>query len=460
MKQKIKKVLINVNDKILETKDKLFQTNEQEIHNGLFSVIKKNLFSIPVSIRVVSFSLFLFMLGWGLGADTYFSVYLKSIVDDVLFLSIIGALLPFSKMILSLSIGELNDRGNMKILLFMSKIFYIIAGFLFLFAGIFHQPIILIIAVVLNGFAGATMFTTYESYIRLESKKHSPGNSRGLYFSSINAAYLIGAILSAVIINRIELPYVYIFVIIFGILSLFTDKKIVIHQKRHLKEVFSKESFLHQFIKEVFSFAPLKRAYIAVKGYSKSMIYTLGFEALFNIMAYIGFLFIPLVAIKNNLSLSEIALVFGLMRLPYVTNFFTNGWFDRYDKKLFIIIVILFLSFLFASFGFNESFGSILIISFGISLGLSMIRPVISSLISEQTHINDTGTITGVQQFVAMLACIFGSIGFGFFSEIFGMQTTFILVGLSLFVLAIWGIGKKMKYRINTLKTKKIINSM
>jgi len=129
-------------------------------------------------------------------------------------------------------------------------------------------------------------------------------------------------------------------------------------------------------------------------------------------MAYIGFLFIPLVAVKNNLSLSEIALVFGLMRVPYVINFFTNGWASRFDKKLFIIIVMLFLSFLFASFGFNESFGGIMVISLGISLGLSMIRPVISALISEQVHENDAGTITGVQQFVAMLACIVGSIGF------------------------------------------------
>jgi len=71
------------------------------------------------------------------------------------------------------------------------------------------------------------------------------------------------------------LPYVYIFVIIFGILSLFADKKIVVHKKKNLKEVFAKESFLHQFIREVFSFKPIKDAYLAVKSYPKSMIYTL-----------------------------------------------------------------------------------------------------------------------------------------------------------------------------------------
>lgn len=446
------KILSKTNEKLLVVKNKLFMTKHQELHNGLFSVIKKDFFSIPVSIRIVSFSMFLFMLGWWLGADTYFSVYVKSIVDDVLLVSLIWSLVPFSKMILSLSIGEMNDHGNMKILLFLSKLFYIISWIWFFFAGILHQPIILIIAAILMGFAGATMFTTYESYIRATADQENTEDSRWLYFSSINAAYVIGAILSALIIPHISLPYVYIFVIIFGVLSLFTDKKIVVKNKEHIQKVFAKESFLHEFIREVFSLAPLKRAYTAIKWYPKSITYALGFESLYNIMWYIWFLFIPLVAIKSNLSLSEIALVFGLMRVPYVTNFFTHEWSKRFDKKLFIVTIILFLSFLFASFGFNESFGSILIISFGISLWLAMIRPVIYGLLTDQIHKEHAGTITGVQQFVAMLSSIVWGIGFWLLSEIFGLKATFVLIGLSLFILALWLIWKKMGWKIQTKK--------
>lgn len=449
MKQKIKKVLTNVNKKLVATKDTLFQTKEQEVHNGLFSVIKKEFFSIPISIRITSLSLFLFMLWWGLGADTFFSLYIKSIVNNVVLVSLIGALLPFSKLLFSLPIGEMNEHGNMKQLLFMSKLLYIIAGFLFFFAGVFSSPLLLIIAVILNGFASATMFTTYETYIHLASHDHNTQSSRWLYFSSINAAYVIGALFSVFLIPRIGFHYLYLFIVVFGILSLFTDKKIPVYKAKHLKEIFAKESFMHQFIREVFSLSPLKRAYLAITWYPKSMIYALLFEILFNSMAYIWFLFIPLIAAKNNLGLGQIALIFALMRLPYVTNFFTNGWTEGYNKKLFVAIVILFLSFLFASFWFNESFGSILIISFGISIWLSMIRPVISSLISEQTHPQDAGTIAGVQQFVAMGWSIIGSIGFGVCSGIFGMQNTFIIIWITLFVLAIWWIGKKLQWKIN-----------
>lgn len=433
----------------LKIKNKLFQTNEEEIHNWIFSLFKKNFFSIPISVRVISFSLFLFILWWWLGADTYFSLYIQGIVDNVLLLSLIGALLPFCKMIVSLPIGEMNEHGNMKQLLFISKIIYIFAGFFYFFAGFFHLPILLVFAVILNGFASATMFTTYESYIHLVNHAPDTEQSRWLYFSSMNAAYVIGALLSVIIIPWIDLPYLYLFIVVFWIFSLFTDKKIPIHKKQHLKKLFAKESFLHQFIREVFSFKPLKKAYFAVLGYSRSMIYALGFEVLFNIMAYIGFIFIPLVAAKNNLWLVSIALIFALMRLPYVSNFFTTGRIDRYDKKTFIVIVLLFLSFLFASFGFNESLGSIMIISFAISFGLSFMRPVISGLISDYTHPKDAWTIAGVQQFAAMLGSIIGILGFGGFSGIIGIQNTFLLIGIGLFVFAIRWIGKKMKRKID-----------
>ncbi|MEI8090873.1 MAG: hypothetical protein WCG98_01045 [bacterium] len=46
-------------------------------------------------------------------------------------------------------------------------------------------------------------------------------------------------------------------------------------------------------------------------------------EFIFNILNYIGFIFIPIAAAKNNLTLSQIAIVFAAMRLPYVMNFFT-----------------------------------------------------------------------------------------------------------------------------------------
>jgi sugar phosphate permease len=86
------------------------------------------------------------------------------------------------------------------------------------------------------------------------------------------------------------------------------------------------------------------------------------------VLNYIGLIFIPIVAIQNNLSLSQIAIIFVIMRLPYVIDFFSGEFADKYSKKRFILITLFFLSFLFALLGFKNSFGSIITISFGISV--------------------------------------------------------------------------------------------
>jgi hypothetical protein len=41
-------------------------------------------------------------------------------------------------------------------------------------------------------------------------------------------------------------------------------------------------------------------------------------EALVTFMNYVGFLFIPIVALENNLTLSQIAILFAVMKLPYM----------------------------------------------------------------------------------------------------------------------------------------------
>lgn len=447
MKQKIQKTIKNVQSKILATKDALFQTTEQEVHNWIFSVIKKDFFSIPLSIRVTSFSLFLFMLWWGLGADAYFSLYIERIVDNVFWIALIGAILPLSRLLFALPIGELNDNTDRKSVLLLSKIMYILCWILFFLAGTFTSPWLLLIAVIFNGMASATLFITYESYIRTTIDNHHSEWSWGLYFSSLNAAYVLGSIISALLILWIDLHFLYLFIVLFSILSLFTDNKIPFTQKKQITTFFAKHWFLREFIKKVFSLKPFTKTYAIIKTESRSFFYSLWFEGLWNILWYIGFLFIPLIAEQNHLSLSQIALLFALMRIPYLTNFFTAERSQHFNKKLFIAIILLFLSFLYAFLWFDLSFGGIMIISFGIALGLSIIRPIISALISEHVRQNNTGSITGVQQFTAGIWSITWSIGFGIVSSIFWLQTGFFLIGLSVFVLAIWGIGKKMKWK-------------
>jgi hypothetical protein len=41
-----------------------------------------------------------------------------------------------------------------------------------------------------------------------------------------------------------------------------------------------------------------------------------------NFFNYTSYLFIPIVAVENNLSLSQIAIIYAAMKLPYIVNVF------------------------------------------------------------------------------------------------------------------------------------------
>jgi len=409
----------------------------------IFSVIKKDFFSIPVSIRIVSLSIFLFIFWRGLWGDTFFSVYLKSIINNVFRISVIGALLPLIKMFFSINVGELDDHSDIRSVIFISKAFYILTSIAFFLAGTQHSVILLVVAVILNAIGWGALITSYQSMIRKYAKQNNGSTVFWLYFSSANFAYVVWGLLAAILIKYVDLPHLYLFIGLFAFLSFLTDTKLPHLSKKKIKAFLGKESFLHQFFREVFSFWAFRRTFDSLKTANKKIYHALGFEFLFNVLNYIGFLFIPIIAVQNNLSLSQVAIIFAIMRLPYVFSFFTWEFADKYNKRKFILIVLLFVSILCALLWFRDGFGSILIITFGISLGLSLIRPVISALVSDYTDPEASGKITGIEEFVANFGAMFGSLAFGSISAIIGMGNSFILIWVLLFIFAVVGIIRK-----------------
>jgi len=409
--------------------------NTKNNHNWIFYVIKKDFFSIPISIRVMSFSIFIFMLGRGLWADTFFSIYVKSVVHNVLLVSVIWALLAVSKMIFTIPIWDLDDRTDIKYILFTGKMLYILCWFLYFFAWIFSSVIVLVLAVIINWFATATSFTTYQTYIREHSNKYNRCSVFGLMFSSMNLAYLIWAILSSILILWIDLPYLFLFIVLSSVGAILVDDFFHIELKhKKISHILKKESFLHQFLLEIFSLKSYKIIWKDIKWYGKKMYQALWIQFFINVLNYIWFLFIPIVAVKNHLSLSQIAILFAVMRIPYVLNFFTAEIADKYNKKTFIWIIFIFLAILFSLIAFSDNFWNILILSFGIALGIAMASPVVEWLVSDYVHPNDEWAITGISQFIWRFWDIIWSLWFGLLITLIWMKWWFIWAGILTFI--------------------------
>jgi MFS family permease len=74
---------------------------------------------------------------------------------------------------------------------------------------------------------------------------------------------------------------------------------------------------------------------------------------------------------------------------------------------------------------------------------LSLIRPVISGLISDYADPGMWGKVTWIQEFTLNFGSMCGALIFGLLSLVFGMSDSFIVVGIITFVIAWIGIIKR-----------------
>ena len=435
--------------------------------------IKKKLPNIiPVKIRSISLSLALFMMGRWLGTDTYFSIYVKEVVGNARWVTAIWAILAFVKLLFVIPIWRMNDQVNTKYILLMWKILYVISWILFFLAWILHSWILLIFASIFNWIANATTFTTYRSYYAKKTTKSDNAKISGVYFSAMYITEVVGSLIAAVLVNYLELPYMYLFVVIFALVSLIQDEKIKSALSKHYNKTrkrfykrVKKESnnpdqlvenldyeqrfiwkdwFVRSFVNGCLSTESWKEIWKMLHKYDWKMYVALWSFMLTNFLNYTSFLFIPIVAAENNLSLSQIALVFAAMKLPYIVNILAWNFWDKYSKKLQISIILVLMSFLYVALWFNEGFYTILILTFFISLGIAMLFPLTTALVISYTDPKDNGAMIWVQDFVWRAWDIVWSLWFWTLTAIIWLQKWFTVIWLCTFGLWIYLMVKKI----------------
>lgn len=431
---------------------------------------------LPLGIKEISVSLFVFTLGWGLGGDTFFSVYVNSIVPSALGVTLIGAFLAFIKLLFVIPVGIMNDKGSTRYLLLLGKIVYALSGFFYFLAGFYGSFIWLLFAIFCNGIGNSSMHTSYRTVYGDKASKDNRTKVFGVYFSSSHLALVIGALIASFFVNYVALPYLYLFITIFALLSLLQDEKIQEFFKQkfnpedvddaqietsefgiqefdegmdNVRKLFGSRGVIILLFKELFSFAPWKKVFVAIKGYGMPMYTVLANQSLVSMISYINFLFIPLVAMENHLSLSQIAILFAVMKAPYLINIVIGSLGDKYSKKLITGIVLSVIAVAFFFLGSVSSFSLIIFFSFIGALGVAILNPIASSLIGGYAKAKDKGIMAALQEFTSKIGEILGSLGFGVVASIIGMDTTFIVAGIGLFVLGIWISSKKL-IRIKT----------
>lgn len=285
----------------------------------------------------------------------------------------------------------------------------------------------------------------------------------------MNLAYVIWAILSAILVSYIDLPYMYLFIVIFSMLSVVQDSKIQDFIKKkftkswkklenripdveyeidedldNVKKLLGKKWVISTYFQEIFSPGPWKSMFVTLKGYWMPMYVALWSEALVAFMNYVGFLFIPIVALENNLTLPQIAILFAVMKLPYIVSVLFWGVGDKYSKKIIITILVLLSAIIYVLLWIYKWFLAIVILSFLISLMVALLSPICSALVTWYAKSKDIWVISWLQEFVSRIGEIIWALWFWLFASLVWMDSAFIILWISLAVLGWYLLAKKI----------------
>ena len=185
----------------------------------------RTLAEIPLGIKWISVSLFLCILGLGTW-DTFYSIYIESIVTFWLWVSIFWALYSFTKLLTVIPIWILNDQGKTDDLLSLGKLSWMISWLLYYLAWCYNSWILLLLWTLFSWLAWAIIYPWYWTLYKKSWTKRNHWLIFWIYYASINLAYCAWALISAYAILYLDLHEIFLFMVFFILLSLIRDGRI------------------------------------------------------------------------------------------------------------------------------------------------------------------------------------------------------------------------------------------
>lgn len=382
---------------------------------------------IPEMIKRMSLMMFLFVLGRWMGGDVFFSVYVDMISPNALLVSVMGAVLAIVKMVFSLAMGNMSTKADFAKMVRWGKRVYVICGVLFAAAGFFRSPAFLVIAVIFNGVGSAMLFTVYQYYFRQHSNGHNRYAVLGLMYTSINGAYVIGALIASLLVLVMPLRSMYLFISLFALVSLWWWKRLEDDVNPLAKSMTRRIGLWRQMMYELLSGQSYHHSLHLFRTYGLSFASRLGLVSLLNASDYVWFLFVPLLAVANDFSLSEIATLFAVMRVPAMLSYFIGDWEDKLPYQRVMLVWLGGLALCFVWISLVDHFGVLMIIGVVMGFLITLLRPILVGNVLAEANEHDAGIAAGTMAIFARLGEIVWSLLFGLLVTFVSMQGAFVV---------------------------------
>ena len=398
----------------------------------------KEMLRLPSSIKLLSFVIFVYYLGWGI-VTPYFPLYLKTLFKDYTTIGLITGMLPLIAIFTYLILGPLIDRISKKKVITLSLLLY--APFSIILLGM-STVLQFFYFRIYHAIIASSLWISSDSYLREHAPKNRKSESIGLFDSFYTLSLVIGPIIGAFLIIRYSFNILYaisIFAFLAFLFSFLLHDKKGMSLSKGLKAVFVKDHFIKKELSDFWSNKMLVK-------------FSLFMFLFYFATSFIG-LVIPLILQSFGTDLFKIGLLSALFNLPLIS----ESYFSTLKKKKTSVIFGL----LFAAALSLLMFMSKDVFIFGILiflLGLSIVAviPIIQGRLTELMPKKEIGELVGVNSSIWNIASGFGPIVGGIIADKLGLNYTFLLAFIIFSVLLLIAVLSKSFY----FKEEKIIDGV
>jgi len=155
------------------------------------------------------------------------ALYLKSIVNNYAVIGSLSAFLSLIAMIIVVPLGELEDDLDASIFLKGALLAYVLIGIIYTIAGIYQSFSLLILGILINGFASPFILVSSRTYLKKQASPQMGARYSGLFNMLNFGLYAFAMFLAAFTIKFYNLNTMFLIVStcsLFGFIGMFKIK--------------------------------------------------------------------------------------------------------------------------------------------------------------------------------------------------------------------------------------------
>ena len=400
----------------------------------LYTKVHHDFKALPQGIKTLVFGFFVYMLAWGI-IEPFFSIYLHSVVGNYALAGLFYSILFFTGFAISIPAGGLAGKINKMRYIKFSMLLYPAVGIFYFLVPMLPRIfslLVLFLALVAHGIA-ASFWIMVEGFIREKSPKKETSAAFGLFITFQRLAYVIGP--GFIFFFVVLLPFsfekinwLFLSLLFFPVVSAFMVGRISDKGKpiaAGIREVVVKDGVVKKELKDLNEL-----------GFMGGFALLTGFF-MRSIEIVVTFL-LPLYALSLNMGLVEIALLFGLVSLPYLSSFFLAELADSFGKAKAISLgfALAAVALFFLSFS-TEPSATFFITCLALGFILALLQPAVNGLITDITPRVQDGEMTGLFSAVLKISGFLTAILLGFLADFFGLAFPFAVFAIILLVMSL-----------------------